>query len=276
MPGFFEALGIKVRGRTPTWADFDGRTQATVITKALGDRLWPGEDPIGKGINIWGKDWYRIVGVIPELRAEALDAPPTEAVFFAASGFTPNQRTGDINDLTVVVRTKSANPTTLIPTVRSILAQMNPRVPFVDARSMETVVSHSMQRTSFIMILLAISATVALLLSAVGIYGVISYVVTQRRFEIGVRIALGARVAEVARLVMMQSVRLAVLGILLGLVGTYAVTTVIKSLLFNVSPMDPLVLGTVAVTLLVIAGLASFAPARRAARIDPVEALRAE
>ena len=164
----------------------------------------------------------------------------------------------------------------ILPAVRKLLAEMNPRVPFVDARSMETVVAHSMQRTSFIMILLAISATVALLLSAVGIYGVISYVVTQRQFEIGVRIALGARVAEVARLVMMQSVRLAVLGILLGLVGTYAVTTVIKSLLFNVSPMDPLVLGTVAVTLLAIAGLASFAPARRAARIDPVEALRAE
>src|SRR5207249_1069322 len=108
---------------------------------------------------------------------------------------------------------------------------------FTDGRSMETVVAHSMQRTSFIMILLGISATVALLLSAVGIYGVISYVVTQRRFEIGVRIALGARVAEVARLVMMQSVRLAVLGIVLGLVGTYAMTAVIKSLLFNVSPM---------------------------------------
>jgi predicted permease len=276
MPGFFEALGIKVRGRTPTWADFDGRTQATVITKALSDRLWPGQDPIGKGINIWGKDWYRIVGVIPELRAEALDAPASEAVFFGASGFTPNQRSGDINDLTVIVRTTSANPTTLIPTVRSILAQMNPRVPFVDARSMESVVAHSMQRTSFIMILLATSATMALLLSAVGIYGVISYVVTQRQFEIGVRIALGARVAEVARLVMMQSVRLAVLGIMMGLFGTYAVTAVIKSLLFNVSPMDPLVLGTVVVTLLVIAGLASFAPARRAARIDPVEALRAE
>src|SRR5258707_865231 len=133
-----------------------------------------------------------------------------------------------------------------------------------------------MQRTSFIMILLGISASVALLLSAVGIYGVISYVVTQRQFEIGVRIALGAGAAEVARLVMMQSVRLAVVGIVLGLAGTYAITSVTRSLLFNVSPMDALVLGTVASMLLVIAGLASFAPARRAARVDPVEALRAE
>jgi ABC-type antimicrobial peptide transport system permease subunit len=153
---------------------------------------------------------------------------------------------------------------------------MNPRVPFIDGRSMDMVVAHSMQRMSFIMILLGISAAVALLLSAVGIYGVISYVVTQRQFEIGVRIALGAPVAEVAQLVMLQSVRLAMLGIVLGFVGTYGVTRVLRSLLFNVSPMDPLVLGTVAATLLAIAALASFAPARRAARIDPVEALRAE
>jgi putative ABC transport system permease protein len=278
-PGFFEALRIPVRGRTPTWVDVDARTQAVVITKALGDRLWPGEDPLGKGIATNGPNstlWYRIVGVIPELRAEALDQPPTEAVFYAASGLVANRRDGSLNDLTYLVRTKTMNPTTLIPTMRRLLAEMNPRVPFVDGRSMEAVVSHSMQRTSFIMILLGISASVALLLSAVGIYGVISYVVTQRQFEIGVRIALGARVTEVARLVMMQSMRLAVLGILLGLIGTYAVTSVIRSLLFNVSPMDPLVLGTVALMLLVIAGLASFAPARRAARIDPVEALRAE
>jgi ABC-type antimicrobial peptide transport system permease subunit len=157
-----------------------------------------------------------------------------------------------------------------------MLAEMNPRIPFADARTMSSIVAHSIQRTSFIMVLLAISATVALVLSAVGIYGVISYVVTQRQFEIGVRIALGAKVSEVASLVMMQSVRLAVVGIAFGLVGTYAVTSVIRSLLFNVSPMDPLVLGLVAVVLLAIAGLASFAPARRAARIDPVDALRAE
>ena len=94
MPGFIEALGIKVRGRTPTWADFDGRTQATVITKALGDRLWPGEDPIGKGIGSNGPNstlWYRIVGVVPELRAEALDGPPTEAVFYAGTASVANR-----------------------------------------------------------------------------------------------------------------------------------------------------------------------------------------
>jgi putative ABC transport system permease protein len=281
LPGYFEAMRMTVRGRTPTWADVNGRTQAVVITKALGDRLWPGEDPIGKGIGSNGaaaKYWYRIVGVIPELRAEALDQAPTEAVFYAATNpdTSQNRRDGSLTGLTYAVRTKGVDPLSLVPAVRKIMTEMNPRIPFIEARTMEAVVAHSMQRTSFLMILLGISASVALLLSAVGIYGVISYVVTQRRFEIGVRIALGARVGEVAELVMMQSVRLALVGIALGLVGTFAVTTLLKALLFNVSPMDPLVLGLVALTLLIIAGLASFAPARRAARIDPVEALRAD
>jgi predicted permease len=279
VPGFYEALRIRVRGRTPTWTDVDDRTQAVVLTKALADRLWPGEEPIGKGINSNGRgsiNWYRVVGVISELRAEALDAPPTEAVFYAPTSFVPNQRSDGSNYLTYLIRTNAQNPATLIPAARRLLAEMNPRIPFVDGRSMEAVVAHSMARTSFIMLLLGISASVALLLSAVGIYGVVSYVVTQRQVEIGVRIALGARVGEVAKLVMLQSVRLAVVGIVLGFIGTFAVTRVLRSMLFNVSPMDPLVLGTVALTLLVIAGLASFAPARRAARIDPVEALRAE
>jgi predicted permease len=276
-PGFFEALRIEVRGRTPTWRDFDQRTQAVVITRALGDRLWPGEDPIGKGIATNGSGsafWYRIVGVIPELRAEALDQPPTLAVFYAGTSFWPDRQDGSFNDLTYLVRTESADPLALVPTVRRVMSDMNPRVPFVDGRSMDMIVAHSMQRTSFVMILLGISAAVALLLSAVGIYGVISYVVAQRRFEIGVRIALGARVSQVAGMVLMQSVRLAVIGVSLGLAGTWAVTSLLRSLLFGVSAMDPVVLGLVTLSLLGIATLASFAPARRASRIDPVEALR--
>jgi hypothetical protein len=276
-PGFFEALRIEVRGRTPTWRDFDQRTQAVVITRALGDRLWPGEDPIGKGIATNGSGsafWYRIVGVVPELRAEALDQPPTLAVFYAGTSFWPDRQDGSFNDLTYLVRTESADPLALVPTVRRVMSDMNPRVPFVDGRSMDMIVAHSMQRTSFVMILLGISAAVALLLSAVGIYGVISYVVAQRRFEIGVRIALGARVSQVAGMVLMQSVRLAVIGVSLGLAGTWAVTSLLRSLLFGVSAMDPVVLGLVTLSLLGIATLASFAPARRASRIDPVEALR--
>lgn len=276
-PGFFEVLKIPVRGRSPTWGDVDARTQAVVVTQALADRLWPGEDVIGKGINSNGSastTWYRIVGVVPELRAEAFDQPPTEAVFYAASGFVPNRQSGALNDLSYLVRTSGADPATLIPAVRRMLSEMNPRIPFVNARSMAHVVQQSMGRTSFILILLGIAAGVALALSAVGTYGVISYLVAQRRSEIGVRIALGARVDQVAGIVMLQSVRLAIVGVVVGLVGAFAGTRVLQSLLFDVSPTDPVILGTVAMVLVAIAAVASFAPARRAARIDPVEALR--
>jgi predicted permease len=278
-PGFFESLKIGVEGRTMTWADFDQRTQAAVITKALADRMWPGENPIGKGIRTWGPDdksWFRIVGVIPEMHAEALEQKATEAVFFPGTFFVADQQDGSFNDLAYTVRVKSGNPLALVPAVRRVLREMSPNAPFMDPRTMDDIVAHSMQRTSFIMILLGISAAVALLLSAVGIYGVISYIVTQRRFEIGVRIALGARMTEVARMVLMQSVRLAIIGIALGLGGAWAVTSLLQSLLFGVGAMDPLVLAIVPAVQLVIATAASLAPARRASRIDPIQALRAE
>ena len=139
---------------------------------------------------------------------------------------------------------------------------------------MDEVFVRSMSRTSFVMILLGVAAAVALALSAVGTCGVISYLVTQRRAEIGVRIALGASVRRVSRLVVLQSMRLAVVGVAIGLVVSVATTRLLSKLLFDVSPTDPLVLAMVATALLVVAGLAAFSPARRAARIDPVEVLR--
>jgi len=140
---------------------------------------------------------------------------------------------------------------------------------------MSDVVGRSMARASFIMTLLAIAGSMALLLSAVGIYGVISYLVTQRRNEIGVRVALGARLPQVAILVLGQSIRLTVIGIAIGLVAAIAGMRILKSLLFDVSPTDPVVLVTTSALLLLIAAVASLAPTRRAAKIDPVEAMRA-
>jgi hypothetical protein len=277
MPGFLETLRIPVRGRIPTWSDVDETTQAVVVTQALADRLWPGEDAIGQGINTNGSTsttWYRIVGVVPELRAEALDQPPSEAVFYASTSFRPGARSGAVNFMTYLVRANGIEPQSLIPQARRLLAEANPRIPFVNARTMDEVFSRSISRTSFVMILLGIAAAVALALSAVGTYGVISYLVTQRRPEIGVRIALGASVRQVSRLVLVQSMRLAVVGVAIGVALAWMATRLLSRMLFNVSPTDPLVLTTVAVTLLLVAGLAAFAPARRAAKIDPVEVLR--
>ena len=271
LPGYLESLGIKVRGRTPTWSDVDEKDSlptVAVVTQALAQHLWPGEDVIGKGISTggrWGRaQYWRIIGVIPELRARGLDQPPTEAVFPVEIS----------RDLTWTVKTSRDDPMSLMPTVRRILLDMNPRVPVVNPRTMSDVVARSIARTSFLMMLLAIASTIALVLSAVGIYGVISYLVTQRRPEIGVRIALGARTPQVVSLVLGHAMRLAAIGVAIGLVGALVGTRVLRSLLFDVSPTDPVVLAGTCIVLVAIGAVASIAPARRAAGIDPVEAMR--
>jgi putative ABC transport system permease protein len=270
-PGFFESLSIPVRGRAPAWSDYDASMKSStvaVVTKALATRLWPNEDPIGKGISIGGTrgtwQYFRIVGEIPELRAQGLDQPPTEAVFFAQAG-------GE----TWTVKVAKGNPLDLLPTIRRVIAEMNPRVPIVHERAMSDVVARSMSRSSFVMTLLGLAGSMALLLSAVGIYGVISYLVTQRRAEIGLRLALGARVPQVAALVLGQSMRLTVLGVAIGLASAIAGMRVLRSLLFDVSPTDPTVLVGTSLVLIVISAVASAAPMRRAASVDPVEAMRA-
>jgi len=279
-PGFFAALGITVAGTLPTWGDVDSRSGAAVVTRALADRLWPGEDPIGKGINTNGPDsslgFYRVTGVIPILHAEGLDQPPTEAVFYPASERGRDVRSDALHGLVYVIRTSGIDAVSLLGAVRSIVTEFDPDVPVVDPLLMQDAVDRSMARASFVMTLLSIAGGMALLLSTVGIYGVISYLVAQRRSEIGVRMALGARVPQVARLVVGQSLALVAVGVALGVVAALLGTRVLQSVLYDVSPTDPVVLVAVSVLLLVIAVLASVGPARRAARAEPVEVLRAE
>ncbi len=277
-PGVFEVLGMDVDGRVPTWGDVSGRTQAVVVTQALANRLWPGESAIGKGIASNGSDspvWYRVVGVARDIKAEALDAPNTEAVFYAATGLREDDDNGALNDQAYLLRTSAADPLSLVPAVRQVVGEMSGQVPVIFPRTMDAVFSRSMARTTFLMVLLAIAASVALLLSAVGIYGVISYVVTQRRAEIGIRMALGASVQSVVRMVMLQSARLAVLGIVIGLGGALAGARLLRSMLFGVGPDDPLVLVAGVALLMGTTIVASVVPARRAARVDPSEAMRA-
>ena len=277
LPGWFETLAIDVRGTRPSWRAVTGRANEVVVTQALADRLWPGEDPIGRGIGSNGPDaraWYRVAGVVPTLRAESLDAPPVEAVFYPATSLVAEQRTDAINYLAVFVRTAHDRPLSLLPAIRDIVRDVDPRVPLVAPRAMETVVTRSLGRLHFLLALTGGAALVVLLLSAVGTYGLIAYVVAQRRAEFGIRMALGATTARVVRLVLSQSVRMALLGIALGIVGAVYSARVLASLAATGGGLGATVVLAVAALLLGTVVVASLLPARRATTIEPVEAMR--
>jgi predicted permease len=277
-PGYFETMGIRVNGTTPTWGETESQAAGAVVSRAFANRFWPGENPIGHGVrvSIDGVPFFRVVGVTDDVRANGLQNPPITAVYFP---IVPNQG-GKLwqppNYAVFVVRTLDPNPSNVARSVRQILGQMDSQVPLANAQSMELVVAKSMAQTSFTMLLLAVSAGVALLLSAVGIYGVISYIVSQRRSEIGIRMALGARTVQVGRMVVLQSVALAAFGAIVGLTAAFLGTRTLRALLFEVSPTDPMILVVVPVVLLAIAAAASLAPAWRAANVDPATSLRAE
>jgi putative ABC transport system permease protein len=276
-PGYFEALGLTVQGRTLEWHDLDAATGAVVVTRAFANKFWPGENPIGRGVKGNGQlpPYYRVVGVADDIRGEGLEKPPVEAVFFPIKPFS--DKAGLWNpplDMDLVVRTSGQDPASVVPAVRQAIASLDPALSVDRIQTMTSVVDHSMARVSFILVLLSIAAGMALVLSAVGTYGVIAYLVTQRRSEIGLRMALGARASQVTGLVVGHSVRLALLGALMGTVAGLATTRLLVSLLYGVQATDPMTFIVSAGFLLVVALAASMAPARRAARVDPVDALR--
>jgi putative ABC transport system permease protein len=277
-PGYFEAMGIPVRGRTPSWTDTENQVGEAVISQAVADRLWPGEDPIGKGIkgNSSNPPFYTIVGVAGPVRAMGLTEPPIERVYFPMIAVEGAQLWGPPTGMTLVVKQRGGDPTALTPAIRSTIQRMDATVPMQNARAMEEVVAASIARTSFVMILLGTAALMALLIGLVGLYGVVSYVVEQRRGEIGIRMALGADGRRVAGMVLGQAAALAAVGVAVGVVAALLATRVMESLLYDVRAADPWVLGGVAVLLMAVALFASWVPARRASRVDPITALKAE
>lgn len=276
-PGYFRSLGIPVRGRTPDWADLERRTGAVVVSRALADRLWPGESPLGKGIrgHGWGRPFYHVVGIASDVRAERLDRPPVSSVYFPLLPLK-GAPLWDPRAMTLTVRAETERPEELTSAIRRTLTELDPEIPLANVQTMERVVARSKARTSFAVLLLSAAAGLALLLAAVGLYGLIAYGVGQRKHEIGIRIALGARATGVLWLVIRQGLALAILGIGAGLVGAFAGTRLLSSLLYGVGATDPLVFGAVPLLLVVVALLSTYLPARRATRVDPIIALSAE
>jgi predicted permease len=276
-PGYFEAMGIRIEGEPLTWSGMEAHDGRMIVSRAFADlHHWAGQGAFGKGLHYDGAPWYRVSGVAADVLADGFDQPPVSLVYFPMLPVPRSGFWGAPTEMNLVVRTKSTNAMALAPSITRIVSELEPAAATANATLMSTLVAKSMARRTFTMMLLGIAAAMALLLSVVGLYGVLSYVVGQRRGEIAIRMALGAQVAQVGRMVVAQSLRLAALGVTIGIVAALASMHVLQSLLFGVKPTDPLLLVLSAALLLLVAVAAGWLPARRAASIDPADALRAE
>jgi putative ABC transport system permease protein len=277
-PGYFRAMGIPLlEGRTFDPPDPDRARREVIVSRALAERYWPGGHGVGKRVRMMPVgDWFTVIGVAGNVRGTTLEQPPDETVYLPlviTPGFDTLRWTP--RDVAIVVR--SAGTPELIGTPsEDAVRRVDPSIPLYAARPMSDVVAGAEVRTRFTLLMLGVASSIALVLGAVGIYGVIAYVVSLRTKEIAVRLALGARASEVRRMVVRQALIVAVIGVVAGVAGAIAMTRALGSLLFGVSPTDVITLLVSAFALLVVAAAASWIPARRAAAVDPALALRGE
>ena len=278
-PGYFESVGIPIiRGRVFEARDHGERIPVAIISQAVADRLWAERNPVGRRVRRGpGGSWYEIVGVAGDIRNGGLGATPEEMIYFAIDGPTDSDYSYLQDSYVLTIRgDSSADAIALLPAVREMISGVDATLPLTSIQPLEIVVSASVSRISFAMAVLAIAAAMTLLLGAIGLHGVVSYVVGQRTREIGVRMALGARGGEVARMVVQQDLLLTVAGVAIGLLGAAVLTRFLGALLYEVSPLDPVAFVVTSLTLLGVSFLASYLPARRASSVDPAIALRAE
>lgn len=277
-PGFFETMGIEVRrGREFDVLDHRDAKGVAIVNETLAERYFPGEDPIGKVISglpphvaLGGffAESFEIVGVAQDVKYFGL-AEPSEPSLYLPVAQAPFRR------MSYIVRTRT-DPEALIASVRREIRSVDPTVPISQVSTMERIVSASVARERFSMMLLVLFAGVAMLLAAIGVYGVISYGVSQRTAELGIRMAMGAEPADVQRLVMADGARMTVAGVAIGLIGAGVFSRVMESQLYEVSSTDPLTFAAVAIGLTFVALTAAYIPARRTARMNPVAALQGE
>lgn len=275
-PGYFDVLRIPVRGRAPDRSETGD--SGAVVSEALARRLWPGEEAIGKGIRVNGDGppYYRVIGVAGDVRRNGFEKPPAETVYFPIRSRDGAPLCGAPRAMRVVIRTRTANAGDVVPQVRPVLASLDPTVPMANVRILTDVVSESMAQSSFTTTLLMLAAFLAVVLSAVGLYGVIAYGVMSRQSELGVRLALGAR-PGVVRLMLVREVLLLVLaGLSIGTVAALSSTRWIAGLLYGVTPHDPATYVSVTAFLLGVGLVAGFVPAWRGSQVDPLIALRSE
>ncbi len=287
-PGYFEALGIPLlAGRYLEAGDNDDPARASVVvSKAFADRFWPGDDAIGKGVAPGGRTegpWFRVVGVVDDVASRARDGqPPLSEKAMAI--YYPGVNHPEVTNwgawwpgvMTLVVKTEGADDAALFPAVRRVVAELDSEMPVASARRMSDVVEEATADVSFLSTLMLVAAGAALLLAAVGLYGVVSWVVSRRTREIGMRLAIGADPATVVRSVVGGTMRLAVLGLIAGLPLALFTSRAGRSVLVGIEPTSPLAYLAAATAVGLVSVVAAWLPARRAAAIDPAQSLRAE
>src|SRR5215813_5726333 len=271
--GYFETMKIPlIRGRFFAEQDTKESARVVIVDENMARTYWPNADPIGKRLKFGGADskapWLTVVGVVANVKHYALDADSRVALY------TPHLQNG-AGSLSIAART-TTDPANIAGAVTREVRAMDPNLPIYDVKTMEQWLLESLARRRFAMLMLGLFAVIAMLLAAVGIYGVMSYTVAQRTREIGVRVALGAQTRDVLRLIVRQGMSLAGMGIGIGLMAAIGATRLMTGLLFGVRATDPITFAAIALLLAIVALLACLLPARRATQVDPLVALRVE
>jgi putative ABC transport system permease protein len=271
---YFRVMGIPLRrGRAFVAADRMDASPVAIVNQALARTLWPGRDPVGSRISFVGPSgpWVRIVGVVGDTRSNAADEPPAPAVYLPFS----QKRWSWMSWLTLMIRTDAAGETDALRTaLRGAVRELDPQLPVLGVATVPQLYRESIARRRFATVLTGAFAAAALVLGMVGMYGVLSYGVAQRRREFGIRLALGAQASQVTRVVVRDALTLAVIGVALGTSVALPVTRLLSGLLYEISPTDPATFVGVGVLVVVVAAVAAWFPARRATRIDPAMTIR--
>jgi putative ABC transport system permease protein len=277
-PGYFDTMGLRlVAGRDFTGDDGAGAPGVIIVNETLAQRIWPGADPVGRRVTLddpLSPVWLTVVGVTRDAARAKWAAPPDQEMYLPLLQ-TASHLEGPFTFMTFVART-TGEPAAVAPSLRAAIWEVDGNVAVSELQTMDEVVAQSTASPRFYLLLLASFAAAALALAAVGIYGVMSYSVARRRGEIGIRMALGARPADVLRLVMGEAIGVAAAGAAAGLAAALALTRLMTGLLYGVGATDPATFAGVCAVLTLVALAATYVPARRAVRIDPLTALRTD
>jgi predicted permease len=280
-PGFYETAGTRIiAGRDLNWAEVYSLRPVVMISENLAREMWGSPSAaIGKHLREFpSMPWYEVIGVIQDVREHGVQEKAPEIVYWSPLIGNPDgpHAPDAIGTVTFVIRTERAGTESLLSEIRQAVWSVNSNLPLASVRTMQEVYDKSVARTSFTLVMLGIAGVMAMALGVIGIYGVISYTVSQRKREIGIRLALGAQSGDVVGMVLRQGARLALAGVCIGMVAAFGLARLMTSLLFGVTAHDPLTFAAVAALLITVALCACYIPARRAMEVDPMVALRYE